>query len=454
MLNFKVKCVRILALILFFLGICFAQIEETIYCALVDSADTTESLPNYFISSHGLTPDGSQTGFNMANSRIVDISIDAKTMLFYNYLIDSSVIVHNYGDDQTIDTIKLNGSKHRFSYDKDLIIYSNYPELYKVSIINDTETLIANTYANLHSRNIHFTLSPNRDELIYLKQTGWTDSLDMIKVNIQSMETEVITRISYTMNFDLQWAQDGYVYFNIKDSTDISQLYKIHNLSVEDEPTQLTFFDYDCNLISTAQTNFDIIIFKTTNDSMQTELWVHDVTLNENSFIRTLTDNSNPYYQALSPDGSKVVIGSTIMYWWFFISGSLDIFDLETGNHSNISEDYSGGPIFWINNSTQASTFNSQTLNFYKLHDAYPNPFNPITTLSYNLPKDELVNIKIYDIMGRIINDLISSKQSSGFNSVQWNATDNFGQPVSAGVYIYQIEAGNFTQTKKMLLLK
>ena len=56
--------------------------------------------------------------------------------------------------------------------------------------------------------------------------------------------------------------------------------------------------------------------------------------------------------------------------------------------------------------------------------------------------------------MGRIINDLISSKQSSGFNSVQWNATDNFGQPVSAGVYLYHIEAGNFTQTKKMLLLK
>ena len=219
---------------------------------------------------------------------------------------------------------KIKRLKNRFSYDEDLIIYSNYPELYKVSIINDTETLIANTYANLHGRNIHFTLSPNRDELIYLKQTGWTDSLDMIKANIQSMETEVITRISYTMNFDLQWAQDGYVYFNIKDSNDISQLYKIHNLSVEDEPTQLTFFDYDCNLISTAQTNFDIIIFKTTNDSMQTELWMHDVTLNENSFIRTLTENSIPYYQALSPDGSNNsdrIYNNVLVNFYFWIIG-------------------------------------------------------------------------------------------------------------------------------------
>jgi len=84
----------------------------------------------------------------------------------------------------------------------------------------------------------------------------------------------------------------------------------------------------------------------------------------------------------------------------------------------------------------------------------YPNPFNPITTLRYDLPEDGLVNITIYDMMGRVINSLVTSEQSSGFKSVKWNATDNFGQPVSAGVYLYQIEAGNFTKTKKMLLLK
>ena len=77
-----------------------------------------------------------------------------------------------------------------------------------------------------------------------------------------------------------------------------------------------------------------------------------------------------------------------------------------------------------------------------------------ITTLSYNLPKDELVNIKIYDIMGRVINNLVSNNQNSGYKSVQWNATNNQGQPVSAGVYLYSIEAGEFRQTKKMILLK
>ncbi len=57
-------------------------------------------------------------------------------------------------------------------------------------------------------------------------------------------------------------------------------------------------------------------------------------------------------------------------------------------------------------------------------------------------------------MMGRVVKTMINRQQNAGFKSVQWNATDNFGQPVSAGVYLYQIEVGNFSQTKKMLLLK
>ena len=53
-----------------------------------------------------------------------------------------------------------------------------------------------------------------------------------------------------------------------------------------------------------------------------------------------------------------------------------------------------------------------------------------------------------------MVNNLVNTKQSSGEKSVQWNATNNLGQPVSAGVYLYSIEVGNFSQTKKMILLK
>ena len=90
----------------------------------------------------------------------------------------------------------------------------------------------------------------------------------------------------------------------------------------------------------------------------------------------------------------------------------------------------------------------------YTLYQNYPNPFNPTTTLQYDLPEDEFVNITIYDMLSNVINNLVNANQSSGYKSIQWDATNNQGQPVSAGVYLYSIEAGDFRQTKKMILLK
>ena len=84
----------------------------------------------------------------------------------------------------------------------------------------------------------------------------------------------------------------------------------------------------------------------------------------------------------------------------------------------------------------------------------YPNPFNPITTLRYDLPEDAFVRITVYDMLGKVVSNLLNTNQSSGNKSVQWNATNNQGQPVSAGLYLYTIEAGKFRQTKKMVLLK
>ena len=84
----------------------------------------------------------------------------------------------------------------------------------------------------------------------------------------------------------------------------------------------------------------------------------------------------------------------------------------------------------------------------------YPNPFNPITTLEYDLPEDAVVNITIYDMMGRVVNTLVNGSQTAGYKSIQWDATNNLGDPVSAGLYIYAIQVGEFRQTKKMVLLK
>ena len=90
----------------------------------------------------------------------------------------------------------------------------------------------------------------------------------------------------------------------------------------------------------------------------------------------------------------------------------------------------------------------------YTLNQNYPNPFNPITTLKYSLPSRVKVRLTIYDMMGEVVKTLIEEHQNPGYKLVQWDATNSRGYPVSAGVYIYNIEAGNFRQSKKMIFLK
>ena len=110
----------------------------------------------------------------------------------------------------------------------------------------------------------------------------------------------------------------------------------------------------------------------------------------------------------------------------------------------------------WINAGSPTLSFiNKQSIpNVYVLDQNHPNPFNPTTTLRYDLPEDAMVNITIYDMMGRQVKTLINGKQSAGYKSLKWNATNNLGQSVSAGLYLYMIQAGDFRQIRKMVLFK
>ena len=88
------------------------------------------------------------------------------------------------------------------------------------------------------------------------------------------------------------------------------------------------------------------------------------------------------------------------------------------------------------------------------LYDNYPNPFNPITTLRYDLPEESNVNITIYDMIGRQVKNLINGLQMPGYKIIQWDATNDKNHPVSAGLYLYRIQAGEYMQTRKMILIK
>jgi len=90
----------------------------------------------------------------------------------------------------------------------------------------------------------------------------------------------------------------------------------------------------------------------------------------------------------------------------------------------------------------------------YALHQNYPNPFNPITRIEYDTPENTLVNITIYDILGREVRTLVDDDIKAGYHSVQWNGRTDSGALAGTGMYFYRISAGDFHSVKKMVLLK
>jgi len=90
----------------------------------------------------------------------------------------------------------------------------------------------------------------------------------------------------------------------------------------------------------------------------------------------------------------------------------------------------------------------------FALHQNYPNPFNPQTKIRYDLPENSMVNITVYDMLGREVKTLVNQVQNAGFKSIIWDATNDYGKAISAGIYLYQIQAGDYIHTQKMVLLK
>ena len=120
------------------------------------------------------------------------------------------------------------------------------------------------------------------------------------------------------------------------------------------------------------------------------------------------------------------------------------------------SINYSGALFSSIDECVNATTLEVDQIypNDFHVHQNYPNPFNPVTSITYQIPFDADVNITIYDMSGRVIKTLLDGKQSAGHKSILWNAKDNKNEPVSAGIYLYTIKAGNYRKTRKMVLIK
>jgi len=141
------------------------------------------------------------------------------------------------------------------------------------------------------------------------------------------------------------------------------------------------------------------------------------------------------------------------------IHGMLNVYDMEQPEgicfyNDNYDFVIVGEPNFYTTYRYILSIDDLYQPTHFSLYQNYPNPFNPMTILRYDLPEDAMVNLTIYDTTGRMVRGLVNSQQKAGFKSIWWNATNDAGELVSAGVYLYTIQAGDFRHTKNMILLK
>ena len=416
-------------------------------------------------------PDNSERELFMDSLWLSDISEDQETFLFR----DSSNIY--YKTTTTIDTLELG---HIFAYarltqNENEIIYNKpttpgqfdpfeFEKIYSYSFDNDTTRLLADSlyrYINTYG-----LMSPQKDSFAYFKSDfDNSGSNELFVVDIQSGQETFVTTIemgSITSLFPpppphLYWAMDDYIYLNFSKPGTGRQLYRVHSSNSEIPLEQLTEGPPSLRLLGTYDTSLDKLLLTSqiTNEQYPvSNLWVYELDSGQLSYIDTV-EGGYLTRQAWSMDKSKVAFGGRLglMFGIPLAHITMKIYDFTRDTIIALPD--SAEPLLWLGGQELDIRKNfDYTPTDYFLSQNFPNPFNPMTTVRYELPEDSFVDVTVYDMLGNAVNNLVNTYQSSGYKSIQWDATNNQGEPVSAGVYLYSIEAGDFRQTKKMILLK
>ena len=200
----------------------------------------------------------------------------------------------------------------------------------------------------------------------------------------------------------------------------------------------------------------------TLKDDCEQQALFQDSLVNSNRIAYNQFHLQNPVASIADDEGVLIATAIGIGYQWYLndsvitnannisyvpiVSGEYTVEVFFSNGCPTLSDSY--------NFSYQLSNDKELLPTSFLMHQNYPNPFNPSTIIRYNLPYDELVNINIYDVKGTIIKSLINTNQEAGNRSIVWDATNNTGQSVSAGLYIYTIQVGGFRQSRKMVLVK
>ncbi len=163
--------------------------------------------------------------------------------------------------------------------------------------------------------------------------------------------------------------------------------------------------------------------------------------------------------QAITLSKVDTVSGQILLNTAYFVKNDLpiriDLKHLQRDNAVPVDISYQ-----FIGNNNEIISSGNEVLDIkpvpkeFALHNNYPNPFNPVTTINYDLAREGNVSLVVYDVMGREVIRLNDSFMPAGYHTIRWNARNQYGMEVSAGVYFYHIQAGEFVKTQKMILLK
>jgi hypothetical protein len=406
--------------------------------------------------AYRIKPDGTENELIMDNNQISDISGDGLKILLHNFYSNPISLI----DSESMDTLTVynDGINPRFTYDENVIIY--YKEMddnpggnhfYKYSFIDSSETLIADSVGGATRNAI---MSPDKQKFVFFQNNQ--DSMDVVIADIQSGQTSTLVTVidmsnSFIPIFHSYWGLDDYIYLNLPDSNYVSQLFRIHSSNTDASLIQLTEENASCMLLESNDIHLEKLAFAIL-DTVR-EYWLYDFESNETSYLGDMDSSIWALHQTWSPDNSKIAIGR-VWATGIYTPGPINIFDTVTDSFTTLV-DSTWPPCFWVGETGEQVSIIDETLPItYNLYNAYPNPFNPVTTIRYELPETGLVNITIYDMLGRQVKTLINQTQDAGYRSIIWDATNDYGKLVSAGIYLYQIQAGEYMQTKKMVLLK
>ena len=202
--------------------------------------------------------------------------------------------------------------------------------------------------------------------------------------------------------------------------------------------------------------NYQLNIDESNQDQSTNFIWSQAIDSSDSLFYKFIIGNEEGFSDSIDTDETSIEL--THDYFINLFSDSLNmsnalfwdvmVSDLDTSLLS------SNGPFALMVNISDLLLDKRLLPDEYKVFQNYPNPFNPITNIQYQLPKESYVNINIYNLKGKKIRGLLNKKQSGGYYTIIWDAKNNFGKHVSAGVYLYEVKISDYRQIKKMILLK